>query len=394
MSEVAREAWDALRDERASPFVSWAWLEALERSGCAAPDSGWPPRHLTLWRGERAGRGGAGLPAHRQRRRLLARLGLGGRRAPRRAALLPEARSWRVPFTPATRQRLLVAPRRGPAQLRARSSSRRRARWPTRRAARRSTCSSPTPRRARSSRRGLRAAGRLPVPLAQPRLPRRRATSSPRFSLEEAQPCCAASARAPARQGIAIRTVRGDELRGRARPLGRPGVRRFTRSTVDKLMWGRGWLNRAFYQPRLRDHARSTSRSWRPAATDKLIAGAFNVASGPHLYGRYWGCFEEHPFLHFNVCLYHSIDECIRRGLSVFEGGAGGEHKHPARLRAAPDLQRPPLPRRAARQAAARAPRGRGSRAPRPRWPAGRPRAPIFKATRGSSAAGRTEVQP
>jgi predicted N-acyltransferase len=50
--------------------------------------------------------------------------------------------------------------------------------------------------------------------------------------------------------------------------------------------------------------------------------------SGPgRLYGRYWGCFEEHPFLHFNVCLYHSIEECIRRGVEAFEGGAGGEHK-------------------------------------------------------------------
>ena len=59
----------------------------------------------------------------------------------------------------------------------------------------------------------------------------------------------------------------------------------------------------------------------------ELIAGAFNVHSPTHLWGRYWGCFEEHKFLHFNVCLYHSIDECIRRGVQVFEGGAGGEHK-------------------------------------------------------------------
>ena len=45
------------------------------------------------------------------------------------------------------------------------------------------------------------------------------------------------------------------------------------------------------------------------------------------LYGRYWGCREDLPFLHFNVCLYHSIDECIARGVRVFEGGAGGDHK-------------------------------------------------------------------
>ena len=54
-----------------------------------------------------------------------------------------------------------------------------------------------------------------------------------------------------------------------------------------------------------------------------------HVASTTHLYGRYWGCVEDHRFLHFNVCLYHSIDECIRNGTQVFEGGAGGEHKIP-----------------------------------------------------------------
>jgi predicted N-acyltransferase len=59
----------------------------------------------------------------------------------------------------------------------------------------------------------------------------------------------------------------------------------------------------------------------------RLVAGAFNVAAGDRLFGRYWGCFEEHPFLHFTVCYYHSIDECIARRVRVFEGGAGGEHK-------------------------------------------------------------------
>jgi predicted N-acyltransferase len=54
---------------------------------------------------------------------------------------------------------------------------------------------------------------------------------------------------------------------------------------------------------------------------------AFNLASPGVLYGRYWGNAEDHPFLHFNVALYHSIEECIRRGVARFEGGAGGEHK-------------------------------------------------------------------
>jgi hypothetical protein len=54
---------------------------------------------------------------------------------------------------------------------------------------------------------------------------------------------------------------------------------------------------------------------------------AFNVASPERLFGRYWGAEGDHPFLHFNVALYHSVEECIRLGRKVFEGGAGGEHK-------------------------------------------------------------------
>ena len=73
--------------------------------------------------------------------------------------------------------------------------------------------------------------------------------------------------------------------------------------------------------------------AWLPDAVEvvearrEVVAMAFNLASRDRLYGRYWGCVEDHPFLHFNVALYHSIDECIRRGTRVFEGGAGGEHK-------------------------------------------------------------------
>ena len=45
------------------------------------------------------------------------------------------------------------------------------------------------------------------------------------------------------------------------------------------------------------------------------------------LYGRYWGALEERPFMHFNVCFYRGIQECIERKLELFEPGAGGEHK-------------------------------------------------------------------
>ena len=44
-------------------------------------------------------------------------------------------------------------------------------------------------------------------------------------------------------------------------------------------------------------------------------------------YGRYWGCVEQHPCLHFETAFYQAIDYCIREGIQTLEGGAQGEHK-------------------------------------------------------------------
>ena len=95
---------------------------------------------------------------------------------------------------------------------------------------------------------------------------------------------------------------------------------------VDRMPWGRRFVDRAFYERVFRTmpgglevvEARRGGR---------LVGMAFNAASAERLYGRYWGCREEHRFLHFNVCLYHSVEDAIRRGLLAFEPGAGGEHK-------------------------------------------------------------------
>ena len=132
---------------------------------------------------------------------------------------------------------------------------------------------------------------------------------------------------APAKLGITIRTVRGQELADDPKRWAKL-AHKLHRSTVDKLMWGKRWLNEAFYLSAfaaLPEHMELVLA----LREGKVVAGAFNVSSPTHLFGRYWGCFEEHPFLHFNVCLYHSIDDVIARGLSVMEGGAGGEHKIP-----------------------------------------------------------------
>jgi uncharacterized protein len=59
----------------------------------------------------------------------------------------------------------------------------------------------------------------------------------------------------------------------------------------------------------------------------EVVAGALYFQSEHALYGRYWGCAREIPFLHFEVSYYAGIEHCIREGLPLFEAGAQGEHK-------------------------------------------------------------------
>jgi predicted N-acyltransferase len=58
-----------------------------------------------------------------------------------------------------------------------------------------------------------------------------------------------------------------------------------------------------------------------------IIAAALFVRDSNTLYGRYWGCFEEYQFLHFETCYYQGIDYAIANHLTRFDGGAQGEHK-------------------------------------------------------------------
>jgi predicted N-acyltransferase len=59
----------------------------------------------------------------------------------------------------------------------------------------------------------------------------------------------------------------------------------------------------------------------------RVIAAALFMRDSTTLYGRYWGCFEEYQFLHFETCYYQGIDYAIANRLTRFDGGAQGEHK-------------------------------------------------------------------
>ncbi len=90
--------------------------------------------------------------------------------------------------------------------------------------------------------------------------------------------------------------------------------------------WGQPYLTRAFFSEigtAIADRIllMLAMREGRP------IAGALNLIGGDTLYGRYWGAREDVPFLHFELCYYQAIDAAIARGLSRVEAGAQGEHK-------------------------------------------------------------------
>jgi len=128
--------------------------------------------------------------------------------------------------------------------------------------------------------------------------------------------------RAIAQQDVRVETFAGAEI---ADELFEP-MYRFYRSTIDARMWGRQYLNPEFFEL-LRRHFRDRLVFVVAFRGDEPIAGAFNVAKGDALYGRYWGATEHVRNLHFEVCYYAGIEFCIERGLARFEPGAGGEYK-------------------------------------------------------------------
>jgi len=90
--------------------------------------------------------------------------------------------------------------------------------------------------------------------------------------------------------------------------------------------WGQPYLTRAFFDEIGRTMADRLILIL--AKRDgKAIAGALNFIGEDTLYGRYWGCTQDVPFLHFELCYYQAIDAAIARGLKTVEAGAQGEHK-------------------------------------------------------------------
>jgi predicted N-acyltransferase len=325
LSDVPAVEWDRLwahEPDLATPFLSHAWLDALEQSGAAAPERGWTGRHLLLRRG---GRTVAALPAwsRSDSHGDFGRDWQWAAAAERAGIAYYPKLVVGVPFTPATGRRLLVAEGEDRGEM-VRAAV----------AALRELCDDEGIRSIHVLHLSAEDAGELAAAGLALRVDFQfhwvnhgyasfddflaRFSSKRRNAIRRERG-------APASQGIAIRTVRGDELGERPAAWARD-VARLHGHSISRMEWGMKFLDRSFHERVMRSMPGSLEVV-EARREGKIVAMAFNVASAGKLFGRYWGAAEEHPFLHFNVALYHSVEECIRLGRQVFEGGAGGDHK-------------------------------------------------------------------
>jgi uncharacterized protein len=122
-------------------------------------------------------------------------------------------------------------------------------------------------------------------------------------------------------QGLELETLTGAELTPDIWDAFYP----FYRATVDKR-WGNAYLTRRFFRAlgaAMPDNVVLVMARHR----GRWVAGALNLRGGDTLYGRIWGCRQEFEFLHFEACYYAAIDFAIAHGLARVEAGAQGRHK-------------------------------------------------------------------
>jgi uncharacterized protein len=127
--------------------------------------------------------------------------------------------------------------------------------------------------------------------------------------------------RETAQAPVDIRALTGDAIE----PAHWEAFWQFYQDTGNRK-WGTPYLTRAAFDQfhaTMRDDILMVLafRDGRP------VAGALNFIGRDTLFGRYWGCAEDHPCLHFELCYYQAIDWAIRHGLAKVEAGAQGEHK-------------------------------------------------------------------
>jgi hypothetical protein len=328
LESVPQAAWDACanapgresenRDERRNPFVSHAFLIALERSKSVGGGAGWAPAYTLVE--DVSGRLVAVAPSYLKSHSLgeyvfdhawaQAYEQAGGRYYPKLQVA--------VPFTPATGRRLLVAADAPPGAREALIAALRALR-----------------KQAGASSIHVTFATRADIGALES------VGFSVRFGeqfhffnegyrdFDDFLSTLSSRKRKAIRRerrealagGVSIDLLTGDDLK----PSHWDSFFAFYMDTGSRK-WGRPYLTRAFFD-QIGETMADRILLVMALREGRHIAGALNFLGDDAIYGRNWGAVEERPFLHFEVCFYQAMEFAIRRGLKRVEAGAQGEHK-------------------------------------------------------------------
>ncbi len=319
IADIAPAEWDACAGG-GNPFITHAFLAALEGSQSAAAATGWLPRHLVVR--DSGGKVAACAPLYLKSHSYgeyvfdwgwaEAYERAGGRYYPKLQCA--------IPFTPVTGARLLVRP--GPAAeaamahlaegvlalARQTKVSSLHVTFPTQAEAERLGQSGFLLRQGFQYHWLNAGYGRFEDFLAA-------LTARKRKQIRRERQAVATS-------GIAVTTLVGAEVKSHHWDR----FHRLYCGTVDRK-WGGAYLNRAFFESLSASPLADQVVLVTAGDQDGMVAAAFNMLGGDTLYGRNWGAEREIPFLHFEACYYRAIDFAIAHGLARVEAGAQGEHK-------------------------------------------------------------------
>lgn len=328
IDEIGQESWDTcanpwLKDRDCGipydPFVSYAFLDALEKSESVCPDTGWAPYHVALEE-EEAGVLGVVpmyLKSHSQGEYVFdhnwadAFERAGGQYYPKLQVA--------VPFTPATGRRLLTRPLGNPSEVEnflmggvmkmAENLSV-------------SSVHATFVDRAQWERMG--EVGFLQRTHKQFHWQNNGYASFDEF-LSDLSSKKRKNIRRERRDAldndVTIEWITGSDLKSEHWDA----FYHFYMDTGSRK-WGQPYLTREFFSI-IGETMPDDVLLIMCKRDGRYIAGAINFIGSECLFGRNWGCIEDHRFLHFETCYYQAIDFAIERGLSRVEAGAQGPHK-------------------------------------------------------------------
>ena len=314
IAEIGESAWNALRTDD-NPFISYAFLEALEATGCVGDGTGWQPVHLSL--SDASGPRGV-MPLYVKTHSMGEYVfDQGWARAYEQAGgdYYPKLLS-AVPFTPVAGPRLMSPdPETRAALIRAavgvceaNKLSSLHVNFPTRDE--------------------WDTMGETGLLLRQDQQfwfdnPGYAGFDDFLADLSSNRRKVIRRERRAVQSTVDLRWITGDDLT----PAHMDRLYAFISDTYERK-WGTGrpYLTRAFFH-RLLETMRMHIALVFAYADGEAVAGAINFIGGDVLYGRQWGALIDMPFLHFEVCYYQAIDFAIARGLRRVEAGTQGEHK-------------------------------------------------------------------